>query len=249
MKFTSLLQLLSLSLLASLLASCSTSGGMDGKKPDFPEPKQTYYLQGESPEWNTLSQLKEDLNGIATLSGKVLDFKGNGLSGKKLKKPSNSQNEKSIPLRIRIPSLHVKNAVISDVPGGLVLFADGIKFTSCIFTNIGEDAISNQMDKSKNFQLTGCKFYGKRSNDKLGQFNDGRGLIVTGCYFTGGITALRIQDKDAKSRKGTAKVYNNIFESVDTAINASPDITVETKGNTYKDVRHEFVGDGKLKQL
>ena len=161
---------------------------------------------------------------------------GGNVEGSKLKRYSDSQDERNTAIKVRIEGLTIKNGFFTGLPGGVVAYSDDLKFENIILTHVGEDGISNAKEV-KNTQVINCKFYGNAKNDKLLQLNGAIGAIVKNCLFVGGITAIRCQESSSKNQGGKPRIEGNSFKNVDTAVNASGRTTVYLKNNTFEGVR------------
>lgn len=228
--------------LMAMLASCSTTGGgpSEGVKHPDVKPAKTVYLTG-TPQWKTMDEVKKALGSAATISGTKVDLKGNAISGKKIKHPSNSQDEDSIPLKIQIEKFSLENGIIRDIPGGVVVKSNFNTFKNLTFIESGEDFISTYTDGAKGTVVDKCKFYNDRDGDKSGQFNSAVDTTIKNSYFTGGITAIRLQESSSKQKDVRAYVEGNEFVKVPTAVNGDGDLTIYAHGNSYDNVREKFV--------
>lgn len=241
-------------LVAGLLSSCASDGGLDGVKPPDYKPAYVSYLKGkEHLSWTNVGDIRGDVGPkpkiIERDNGEViLDLVGGEISGKNLPRPKNIQDENSVGVKTRIKNFTVRGGYISGIPGGIISYAPNSTFEKIIFTNIGEDAISNAVDLSPGFTVRYCEFYGSKYQDKENQLNDSRDALIENSYFTGGITSVRLQKLSGKYSKGTAIVRNNVFEKVRTAMNVSGKSTVTLSGNVYKGVGEKYVttGNGKV---
>lgn len=241
--------LITLLLICSSLTSCLSTGSssMSGVKPPKLEPKKTWYLSGSQPTWNDIQDAKKFLTG-ATWNNNTVDLKGNAVSGKKLKHPSNSQNENSIPLKIDINKFTITNGIFTDIPGGIVIKGRDNKLDGLTFTVSGEDFLSTQRSTSSKKDPIGltvkdCKFYNDGGGDKSLQFNNADDVVVDGAYITGGITGIRLQESRDK-KKVSCVIKNTTFEKVDTAMNIAGNTTVTLSGNKYKSVNKQTVKSG-----
>ena len=228
-------------LLALTLGACASSGPSAGVSPPKLDPPATIYLEGDAPTWSSLADVRKAIGSKGKLSGSTLDLQGCAISGVRLKHPKNSQDEKSTPLRIKIPGFEIRNGTITDIPGGIVNSADGPAFRKLTFVRVGEDALSNTKDQCEEMEVSDCRFYNGAKGDKSLQLNDARDAIVRGNYFTGGITAIRLQESTAKARDVRVFLKDNTFEKVPTAVNVDGYTTVEASGNIYKAVGKKWV--------
>lgn len=228
-----------LTLFCAFLVSCASSGPSSGVKEPTVNPKSTVYLTGET-AWRSIADVKKTLGAKAKYSGNTVDLQGNAISGKKIKR-GGSQDENSIPLRIYIDKFYLKNGIVRDIPGGIVVRAENTKFESLLFIEIGEDALSNNTDAAPGVTVSNCKFY-NGGGDKALQLNDARNAEIKNSYFTGGQTAIRLQESSGKARDVKATVTKNTFEKVPTAVNVSGYTTVTASGNEYKEVQEKWNG-------
>ena len=229
-------------LICLAMQGCLSTGGggpSNGTAAPKVDPPSTIYLSGE-PVWRTLDDVKLATGSKGKLIGNVLDLMGCAISGKRIKHPKNSQDEKSLPLRIYIKGFTIRNGIIRDIPGGIVLMSDNCKLQDLLFIDPGEDYVSTPKDSAQSTEITRCKFY-NRNGDKAGQLNDARKAKVIDCYFTGGQTALRIQESTSKSRGVTVTVTDCVFDDVPTGVNVDGYTTVTSSGNTFKGVAKKWV--------
>ena len=203
----------------------------------------TINLRGR-PEWNEMRDVRAALGPRVLISERTVDLRGGRLSGKALKHPRNRQDERSVGLRIRIKGFTLKNGYVEDIPGGVIVMAPQVTLQNLTFNKGGEDFVSNEKDRAEGFRVLGCRFYNRGEGDKSIQANDGRGLVIRGNFIYGGTTAIRIQKKDAKKQGGTAIVESNVFEGMDTAINAAGKVTVLLGDNQLRQVATEISKDG-----
>lgn len=225
-----------------LLASCVTTDTVpSGKKPPEVTPKATIVLGAKNAVWDDMDDVREAMKGKPVIiKGTTLDLKGALVSGKKLKRYDDPNDERSQPILITIPKFTFRNGYLKDVPGGVVVKADNVTLENLISLNVGEDAFSSVVDKAANLTVRNCKAYG--ANDKSFQWNDARGLTFSHNYATGGITAVRIQKTDTKF-KGikTKELKNNTFEDVQTGWNVSGGATAVATGTKYLNVEKKSV--------
>lgn len=234
--------ILTLPLLACQSCLSTGTGPAPVKPPAFSAPG-TIYLEGE-PVWNTLAEVRAAIGTKGRLVGNTLDLQGYAIDGRRLKQPKRVQDEKAVPLRVNIDGFTLKNGTVRNIPGGIVVKADSTRWENLIFRDIGEDALSTIKDAGEETVVKNCRFYNrseKDSGDKSLQLNDARDAVVEGCYFTGGITALRLQESSAKAKKVTAWLRGNTFENVPTAANVAGPTTVIEGGNVWKNVRKRWV--------
>lgn len=236
--------MLSLCVAALTLSSCATGSSVPaGVKPPEVKPKAVIYITSKTATWDTIADVKKAMAGApVSLTGNTLDLKGCEISGKKLKRYPDIQDERNEPIRNNIQGFTLRNGIVSNSPGGIVGKADLQRYKSLTFLGIGEDALSNIMDKAEGFVVDGCKFYG--ATDKSIQLNDARNATVTGNYVTGGITAVRLQKTGGKTKRPKTKtVSGNTFENVRTAWNISGGVIVKASNNTYKNVGQKWVAN------
>jgi hypothetical protein len=191
-----------------------------------------------------MQDVQKDLGSKVKITGNTVDLMGGRLSGKNLKHPSNSQDENSVGVKIHIDNFTLKNFIAEDIPGGLVIFSKNVTIQDGLFLcKDQEDAVSNMKDVALGTSIINCKFYGGANNDKLIQGNDGRDLLIKNNKLFNAITGMRIQKRNAVKQGGVANVIGNTFTNVDTAINASGKVTVNTKDNTFNNVREKYKTD------
>ena len=235
------------------MQSCITTGSApDPIKPPSVNPPKTYYLTGAE-QWGTMAEAKKALGSLAVQNKTKLDFNGNRISGKKMKHPSNSQSESSIPLKIDIDDLIFHDCIVEDIPGGVVVKGTNNTFSNCLFLDSGEDFISTQTsntsarDKS-GLKIYNCKFYNDGGGDKSVQANNADGLDIRDSFFTGGETAIRVQQSTDK-KKVSASITDNTFENVPTAVNAAGNTTLTYRRNTFKNVNQQLTGGSSVKVI
>jgi len=203
----------------------------------------TITLRGH-PEWKNMKDVRADLGPRVGISGKTVDLRGGRISGKFLKHPRRSQDESSLAVRIRIKGFTLKNGLVDDIPGGLLVQVPNVTLQNLTFTTAGEDFVSNEKDRSEGLKVLGCRFFNNKKGDKSIQANDARGLVITGNLISGGTTAIRIQKKNAKKQGGRAIIEANRFMGMDTAINAAGKVTVALRNNVFQKVSSEIKIDG-----
>lgn len=236
------LTLLLSSICSLFLASCSGTGtgGMAGKPFPDARPATRIYLEG-TPDWHSMDDVRAACGSKVKITGKIVDLQGAELNGSRMKHPKNPQDEGAAALKIHIPGFYLRNGQVRDIPGGIVAFAEGCRMENLLFRKIGEDAVSNQKDVSAGFQISRCRFEGTKENDKLAQINDARDAVVENSTFTGGVTAIRMQESSAKKQGGSAESIGNTFVDVRTAHNVAGRTTVYHKGNVFTRVLKEWV--------
>jgi len=158
----------------ALLTSCVSTGGSGpsaGSKPPVVNPTKTFYLTGQ-PHWKTIADAKKFFgsSNAVSFTGNTINLKGSRISGKKLKHPSNSQDEQAQELKIGFDNLHLTNGSVDDIPGGLVLRGNKAKLSKLIFTTSGEDYVSTAKDTVRGTIIDGCKCYNNKG-DKSIQLN------------------------------------------------------------------------------
>jgi hypothetical protein len=229
-------------LLASLLLSSCVTTTQSVVKPPSVTPKYTVYLKG-TPAWHDMQDVQKDLGSKVKITGNTVDLMGGKLSGRKLKRPSNSQDENSIGVKIHIDNFVLKNGVLEDVSGGFISFAKNVTFENLTILKVGEDAISSMKDVSPGMSIINCKIYGNAASDKLIQGNDGNSMLVKDTKLFNAITGIRVQKKDARLSQSQSLITGNTFTNIDTAINASGKATVTVKDNTFNNVREKYKTD------
>jgi hypothetical protein len=190
-----------------------------------------------------MDDVRRDLGNKVKITGNTVDLMGGKISGRKLKQPSNPQDEGSVGVKIRIKGLTLKNGVAEGIPGGFLCYNEDITFQKIVFLKAGEDFVSNLKDIAPGTRVIDCKFYGNSDSDKLLQGNDGRDFYVKGNTFSSAITGIRVQKKDAKKQGGTAQILNNKFVGIDTAVNAAGNVRVIVRGNSFDGVREKYKTD------
>lgn len=215
-----------------------SDGAVEGAKPPVSLKSNStgvIYLVGE-PVWKDLGDVRKVLKGKAQVQGNTLYLGGMTLSGKKMRHPSNSQDERSPALRVDIEGFTIRDGVVDDVPGGIILSGDNMRMIDLTFTNVGEDALSSIKDTAQGTVVRGCRFYNGKRGDKSLQLNDGRDTLTVSNYFTGGMTAMRLVESTSKNKNQKAQILNNKFENVRTAVNVDGTTTVTASGNVYQNV-------------
>jgi len=229
----------------ALLTSCVSTGGSGpsaGSKPPVVNPTKTFYLTGQ-PHWKTIADAKKFFgsSSAVSLTGNTINLKGSRISGKKLKHPSNSQDEQAQELKIGFDNLHLTNGSVDDIPGGIVLRGNKAKLSKLIFTTSGEDYVSTAKDTVRGTIIDGCKFYNNKG-DKSIQLNAAEDAEITNCYITGGQTAIRLQESTSKRKNIKCSVRDTTFDKVPTAINVAGYTTLTVSGNTFKGVSEQYNG-------
>lgn len=235
------MKLLLLSLLSALFLSSCVGLGSGGPSRaaliPFPDarPAKRIHIKESQIVWRTMDDVRAALPG-GSIKGKVVDLGGRELTGDQLPHPKNKQDEKSLGIRIYVEGLTIKNGHVRDLPGGLIAFAENVTLMDLLFREIGEDAVSNQKDRSRGFRLVRCQFEDtNRTGDKAGQVNDGREAVVEDCEFRGFETALRIGESTAK-KSGAAEVRGTTFDGAATAINVDGRTKLTLRNNVYRRV-------------
>lgn len=230
-----------------VLTSCQSTGSSEdtsasngAKQPIQAEPTKTFYLTGQ-PQWNSPSDAKKFFGSSSqvSVSGSVIDLKGNRLSGKKLKHPSNSNSEQAQELKIAYDNFTLKNGNVDDIPGGIVIRGNNARFTNLTFTTKGEDYVSTLKDNADGTVIEKCKFY-NRGGDKSIQLNSAKNALIDRCYITGGQTAIRLQESTSKWKNIKCSVTNTTFEKVPTAINVDGYTTVNLSNNKFIGVSEQY---------
>ena len=223
-----------------------------GKTPSAVKPPaeilavKKFYINNDWLSINTPQELmalfkdaKFDVNvGLRKVYGR-----GYGLSGKNIKRSGDRQDEKALAMVLgpKVEGWSFQDFVFDDIPGGIKIKAQGIDFHSCNFTRIGEDAISTLISRTNeddriNVWIDKCSFWNTGGNDKSVQLNNASACLLTSCYFTGGETAIRIQDSADKKRI-EARISKCTFENVPTAINVSGKTALTVKDCIYRNVK------------
>lgn len=205
-------------LLPLLLISCATA---PPKADPAPKPSgQKIKLTGQ-PAWRTTADVLKTVGNKASLKGLVLDLQGNTLDGSALKHPSDSQDEKSVSLKIDIDGLVIRNGWVSDIPGGLTVNSKDVTVQKVKFINIGEDALSTVNPQASGLSVDRCEFHNSEKGDKSLQANCAVGLRVVETLFNGNnITAARVQES-SYNQKALAVFDSCTFTGCRTAVNAA----------------------------
>lgn len=232
-------------ILSLFLTSCVSTGGSGpsaGSKPPVVNPTKTFYLTGD-PHWKTIADAKKFFGNSSAVSftGNTIDLNGSRISGKKLKHPSNSQDEKAQYLKIGFDNLHLTDGSVDDIPGGIMLRGNKARLSKLIFTTRGEDYVSTAKDTVSGIVIDGCKFYNSKG-DKSIQLNAAKDAKITNCYITGGQTGIRLQESTSKTKGIKCEVSNTVFDQVPTAINVAGYTTLTVSGNTFKGVSEQYNG-------
>ncbi len=194
-----------------------------------------------------LEQLREESEGMITYntSSKVVRCHGI-LSGMKLPKPKNSQDEKAVAIRVNLQGWSFEGFVFEAIPGGIIVLSRYNDFDKCNWIKIGEDAISTPKSKvigkpdQIRLSIRNCRFYNDNDGDKSIQLNNASQCSIRDCFFTGGETSIRIQTKDDK-KPIYADVVGCEFNNVPTAINVAGVTVLELKENKYIKVSKQLV--------
>lgn len=241
--------LLTLLSILSVLPSCQTTGSSTGPSQGAKAPvsitkavNKTFYLTGK-PQWNKIEDAKKFFGNSTdvTIKGNTIDLEGNRLSGKKLKHPSNSNNENAQELKIVFDNLHLTNGNIDDIPGGIMLRGNKAKLSELDFTTRGEDYVSTLKDTVSGTIIDRCRFY-NGGGDKSVQLNAAKDAEITNCYFTGGQTAIRLQESTSKTKNIKCAVRYTTFDKVPTAINVAGYTTLTSEKNVFKNVSEQYNG-------
>lgn len=205
--------------------------------------KSSIRLTTNTIDWRTIEDVRRACKGKPVrITGNALDLQGCQLSGAGLPRPDNEQDEHATALRISIDGFRLINGSVKGIPGGIIFRGDGLEFGSLTFLDIGEDGLSNVMDRSPNAVIDRCGFFG--ASDKSLQLNDARGLTLTRCEFHGGITGVRLQKKSTKHKGIRTKIVkDNRFVLCDTAWNISGGVTVRESGTRYEGVNTRVVAN------
>jgi hypothetical protein len=236
--------LLLCTLSALFLTSCATigqnSGPSSGSKPPEIRPSKTFYLTGE-PIWKSIKDAEKffgNSNSVSITSSKI-DLKGNRLSGKKLKHPSNSNDENAQSLKITFDNLHLTNGNIDDMPGGIMLRGNNAQLSKLSFTTRGEDFVSTPKDIVSGVKIESCQFY-NGGGDKAIQLNAAKDSEISNCYITGGQTGIRLQESTSKTKDIKCIVRNTIFDQIPTAINIDGYTTLTSSQNKFTKVKQQY---------
>ncbi len=205
------------------------------------KPKATIWLNTKNSTWGDMGDVLVTCVGKPVrITGTTLDLNGCQISGTKLPKPKDDNDEGAAALRINIPGFTIKDGSIRGIPGGIIFRKDKFTAEKLIFLDIVEDGLSNIIDDSKDATIRGCEFWG--ASDKSLQLNDARGVTVEGNTFNGGVTAVRLQKKGGKySKPKTKSLKHNRFIGCDTAWHLSGDVQCVGVGNVYSGVDKRVV--------
>lgn len=237
---TLLLCTLSASFLTSCVITGSSSGPSSGSKAPQIKPDKTFYLTGK-PQWNSIKDVENFFGNSDSvfISGSKLDLKGSRLSGKRLKHPSNSNDENAQELKVAFDNFHLTNGNIDDIPGGIVLRGNNARLSKLTFTTRGEDFVSTLKDTVSGTRIESCRFY-NGSGDKAIQLNAAKDATISNCYITGGQTGIRLQESTSKTKNIKCEVRNTTFDKVPTAINIAGYTTLTSSGNKFINVQKQY---------
>lgn len=233
-------------LLAVLLSSCATpgGGGSSAKLPTPPGPTGTrIFLKGE-PEWKTPADAAKTLGSNGTVKGNTVNLNGNTLDGSRLKHPANPNDENSVGLSLRSPSMVLTNGTVSDIPGGVIVRTKNVTLKNLIFIKPGEDFASTVGESASGLRVDGCDFHNTSSGDKSLQANCAVGLEVKKSKFIGGITGARVQKTSYNQKAVKAAFTDSGFIGNETGLNVAGDTTVTLKNVSFSGVRKHWVLSG-----
>lgn len=187
-------------------------------------------------------------------SSKTINLNGVIIDGSKLPRKANKQDEKAARLRIDLDGWKIQNAVYDDIPGGCYVVSQFTEFEKSYFVEIGEDAISTPVSATQSTHLCGiriidCNFYNrseKDGGDKSIQLNNAHQAVIRGCFFTGGVTSIRVQDSRDK-QISYCSIHGNVFSDVPTAVNADGVLTLTMHSNVMRNVRKNLVKGSKVR--
>lgn len=214
-------------------------------KDEFFLPNKKEFLVWDSVK--SLENLRDASEGIITYNTSNKTVRCHGIvSGDKLPKPKNSQDEKAVAIRINLQGWSFEGFIFDAIPGGLIVLSRYNDFNKCTWVNIGEDAISTPRSTSASkpdqarLLIRNCKFYNDNNGDKSVQLNNASQCSIRDSFFTGGQTAIRVQANDDRK-----PIYMDItgceFNNIPTAINAAGVTVLEIKDNKYIKVSKNLV--------
>lgn len=237
---TSLLCTLSALCLTSCVTTGQSSGPSKGSKPPEITVAKTFYLSG-TPKWDSIQDARAFFGESkdVTISGNTIDLQGNRLSGKKLKHPSNPNDENAQELKVTFDNFHLTNGNIDDIPGGIMLRGNNARLSKLTFTTRGEDFVSTPKDIVSGTRIESCRFY-NGGGDKAVQLNAAKDSQISNCYFTGGQTGIRLQESSSKTKDIRCEVRDTTFDQVPTAINIDGYTTLVSSGNKFIDVQQNY---------
>lgn len=167
------------------------------------------------------------------------DLKGGILDGKN-QRGDGGQSENQEPLiRVQMP-LIIKNGFIRNNKDALSFFVPDSGAERLTWLNVGEDAVATH-NGAYDFTIRDCEAINSKKGDKSFQFNESLGLLAEDNLIVGGITGMRIGDSKTTQVSEMSYVRNNRFFNVDTAHNISKITVKDLGGNTYTNVKKQWV--------
>jgi hypothetical protein len=182
---------------------------------------------------------------------------GGVLDGKNIPNPKNRQDEDALALYIEnLDDWEFQFKAVSDIPGGMIVKAQDVTLKKTDFINIGEDAVSTPKlsrlkDNYCGLIVTQCNFYNGHEDDgsdKALQLNNAHGCVVDRCFFTGGITAMRMQDSSVPYT-AKAEIVSCKFHHCHVAININGKSQVRVSNCKYENVKTQIRKGSKVKIL
>jgi len=225
---------------AILLSACSTPGPAPVTAP---KPTGSAIRLTGSPVWSSMRDVTKAVGSKGTVSGNVLDLKGNILDGGGLKKPSNSQSEDAVPLKITIPGLTIRNGTIRSIPGGIVTTAKDLTVRKLVFLDIGEDALSTTGERASGLTVDQCRFYNDPAGDKSLQCNQAQGVTIRDSHFYSGITGVRL-NKRSYNQKAAVLITGSTFKGCETGINLAGATTLTVTDCKFDVQKKWVIGEG-----
>lgn len=221
-----------------------------GGRPSLPpapvpsESAKRIFLRNEALTWKSMNDVKTFFGDRVKITNRTVDLMGAVLSGKKLKRSGNSQNENAPAVTIAFGGLVLCNGWVDDIPGGIVVKESYCSFEKLKFINIGEDAVSTVGEDADGIRISGCEFW-NAGGDKSIQLNQAFAAIISDTRIVGGITGIRVQ-KDSYLTTGVNCILRGVtFEGCETGINVAGRAVVRLQSPTFKNVKKKWVtGNG-----
>jgi len=217
-------------------------------KPPLDAPR--IYLTDSDLDWSSIQNIRDALQGKATITGYTINLDGAILDGRRISQPNDPQSETALGIRIKVNGITLRNGWVSNVPGGIKTQASQCRFLKLTFINIGEDALSTVGSEATNVTIRNCEFWNDRNGDKSVQLNQALGAVMTNIKIVGGITGLRIQKASYNTPQVVAMIDTIDFVGCETGMNIDGKATVRLHRGTFTNVKKKWVsgtkGGGKV---